>query len=117
MEETRQDSQTINKQKHTIMSWATVLKAGAKTSAKWIGKGAKATVETVGKTALHPQQTLKGAGTAVKTAVVGGSLGYVGWKKLTTDDSVVGIDRHLQSRGLLGVNVVGPGCDGAIGLA
>ena len=73
------------------MSWATVLKAGAKTSAKWIGKGAKATVETVGKTALHPQQTLKGAGTAVKTAVVGGSLGYVGWKKLTTDDSVVGI--------------------------
>ena len=73
------------------MSWATVLKAGAKTSAKWIGKGAKATVETVGKTALHPQQTLKGAGTAVKTAVVGGSLGYVGWKKLTTDDSVIGI--------------------------
>ena len=73
------------------MSWTSVLKAGAKASAKWAGKGAKATAESVGKTVLHPQQALKEAGTAAKTAVVGGSLGYVGWKKLTTDDSVVGI--------------------------
>ena len=50
-----------------------------------------ATVETTGKAVLHPQQTLKGAGTALKTATVGGALGYVGWQKLTTDDSVVGI--------------------------
>ena len=41
--------------------------------------------------ALHPQQTLKGAGTAIKSVAVGGGLGYVGWKKLTTDESVVGI--------------------------
>ena len=40
---------------------------------------------------LHPQQTLKGVGTATKSAVVGGSLGYIGWEKLTTDKSVVGI--------------------------
>ena len=73
------------------MSWTAVLKAGAKSSAKWLGKGAKATAETVGKTVLHPTETLKGAGTALKTAAVGGSLGYVGWKKITTDDSVVGI--------------------------
>lgn len=69
------------------MSWATVLKTGA----KWLGKGVKVTAETTGKAALHPQQTLKGAGSAVKTAAVGGALGYVGWQKLTTDESVVGI--------------------------
>lgn len=72
------------------MSWASLLKVGEK-AAKWIGKGAVTAVETSGKAIIHPQQTLKGAGAAVKTAVVGGSLGYVGWKKLTTDESVVGI--------------------------
>ena len=65
------------------MSWASLLKAGGK-AATWAGKNA-------GKALLHPQQTLKGAGTALKTAAVGGGLGYVGWKKLTTDESVVGI--------------------------
>lgn len=69
------------------MSWASFLKLGG----KWVGRGAKTTVETVGHAAIHPQQTLKGAGTAMKTAAVGGTLGYVGWQKLTTDDSVVGI--------------------------
>lgn len=73
------------------MSWTAVLKAGAKSSAKWLGKGAKVTAETVGKTVIHPTETLKGAGAALKTAAIGGSLGYVGWKKITTDDSVVGI--------------------------
>ena len=72
------------------MSWRSVLKLGGK-AAKWAGRGAKAAVETGGKALLHPQQTLKGAGTALKTAAVGGGLGYVGWKKLTTDESVVGI--------------------------
>ena len=65
------------------MSWASLLKAGGK-AVTWAGKNA-------GKALLHPQQTLKGAGTALKTAAVGGGLGYVGWKKLTTDESVVGI--------------------------
>ena len=72
------------------MSWASLLKLGTK-AAKWIGKGAAATVETTGKAVLHPQQTIKGAGQALKTATVGGALGYVGWQKLTTDESVVGI--------------------------
>ena len=49
------------------MSWATVLKAGL----KFMGRGAQATVKTVGHTALHPQQTIKGLGTATKTAAVG----------------------------------------------
>lgn len=72
------------------MSWASLLKVGAK-AATWVGKGAKATVETAGKAALHPQATIKGAGAAVKTAAVGAGLGYVGWQKLTTDESIVGI--------------------------
>ena len=72
------------------MSWASLLK-GAGRAAKWVGKGAVNTLEGAGKVALHPAQSLKAAGTAVKTAAVGGGLGYVGWKKLTTDESVVGI--------------------------
>ena len=69
------------------MGWTSVLKAGA----KWIGKGAKATAEATGKAVIHPQETIKGAGAAAKTVAVGGALGYVGWQKLTTDESVVGI--------------------------
>jgi hypothetical protein len=72
------------------MSWASLLKAGGK-AAKWAGRNAGKVLETGGKALLHPHQTLKGAGTALKTAAVGGGLGYVGWKKLTTDESVVGI--------------------------
>lgn len=72
------------------MSWASLLK-GAGKAAKWFGKGAVNTLEGAGKVALHPAQSLKAVGTAVKTAAVGGGLGYVGWKKLTTDESVVGI--------------------------
>ena len=45
----------------------------------------------MGSAVLHPQQTLRGMGTATKSAVVGGSLGYIGWEKLTTDKSVAGI--------------------------
>lgn len=69
------------------MSWGTLLKAGL----KFIGRGAAATVKTVGKTALHPQQTIKGAGAAVKTAAAGTAVGYVAWEKLTTDKSVARI--------------------------
>ena len=69
------------------MSWATVLKAGL----KFMGSGAKATAKTVGHTVLHPQQTIKGMGTATKTAAVGAAPGYVAWEKLTTDKSVARI--------------------------
>ena len=72
------------------MSWASLLK-GAGKAAKWVGKGTVKTIEGAGKVALHPAQSLKAAGTAVKTAAVGAGVGYVGWKKLTTDESVVGI--------------------------
>lgn len=69
------------------MSWATVLKAGL----KFMGRGAGATAKTVGHTVLHPQQTIKGLGTATKTAAVGAATGYVAWEKLTTDKSVARI--------------------------
>ena len=69
------------------MSWATVLKAGL----KFMGSGAKATAKTIGHSVLHPQQTIKGMGTATKTAAVGAATGYVAWEKLTTDKSVARI--------------------------
>ena len=78
------------------MSWASLLK-GAGKAAKWVGKGAVHTIEGAGKVALHPAQSLKVAGTAVKTAAVGAGIGYVGWKKLTTDESVVGVDSDAIS--------------------
>ena len=72
------------------MSWRSVLKAGGK-AAKWAGRNAGKVIETGGRAILHPAQTLKATGTAVKSAAVAGGIGYVGWKKLTTDESVVGI--------------------------
>ena len=68
------------------MGWAAVLKA-----AKWAGRGTAKVLEIGGRAVLHPGQTLKGAGAAAKTAAVGAGMGYVGWKKITTDESVVGI--------------------------
>lgn len=70
--------------------WSTILKYGGK-AAKGTGKAVLATGKNVGEAALHPSQTLRGAGQAVKTAAVGGAIGYVGWEKLTTDKSVVRI--------------------------
>ena len=64
--------------------WSTILKYGGK-AAKGTGKAVLATGKNVGEAALHPSQTLRGAGQAVKTAAVGGAIGYVGWEKLTTD--------------------------------
>ena len=72
------------------MGWTTVLKAG-KPLLRWTMRGGKATIESVGSAVIHPQRTLKGLGTATKTAAVGGAVGYVGWEKLTTDKSVAGI--------------------------
>lgn len=69
------------------MGWGSLLKATFRLG----GKMTKATAHSLGSAVLHPQTTLKGMGSATKSAVVGGSLGYIGWEKLTTDKSVVGI--------------------------
>lgn len=63
--------------------WSSLLKTG--------GKAAGATGKAVGGAVLHPSQTLRGAGSALKTATVGAAAGYVGWEKLTTDKSVIRI--------------------------
>lgn len=58
---------------------------------KGTGKATAATGRSMGNAVLHPSQTLRGAGQAVKTATVGAAVGYVGWEKLTTDKSVARI--------------------------
>lgn len=70
--------------------WSTLLKYGGK-AAKGVGTATAATGKSMGKAVLHPSQTLRGAGQVVKTATIGGAVGYVGWEKLTTDKSVVRI--------------------------
>jgi hypothetical protein len=69
------------------MGWSTFLK----TTGKYVLKGGRATVESAGSAVIHPQRTIKGLGTAAKTAAVGGGMAYVGWGKLTTDKSVTRI--------------------------
>lgn len=69
------------------MGWSTFLK----TTGKYVLKGGRATVESAGNAVIHPQRTIKGLGTAAKTAAVGGGMAYVGWEKLTTDKSVTRI--------------------------
>lgn len=51
------------------------------------GFGKSATGQAA-KAVLHPASTLRGAGSAMKTAAVGGAAAYVGWETLTTDKSV-----------------------------
>ena len=55
------------------------------------GQATSAAGKSMGNAVLHPSQTLRGAGQAVKTATVGAAVGYVGWEKLTTDKSVARI--------------------------
>ena len=69
------------------MGWSTFLK----TTGKYVLKESRATVESAGSAVIHPQRTIKGLGTAAKTAAVGGGMAYVGWEKLTTDKSVTRI--------------------------
>jgi len=69
------------------MGWSTFLK----TTGKYVLKGGRTTVESAGSAVIHPQRTIKGLGTAAKTAAVGGGMAYVGWEKLTTDKSVTRI--------------------------
>lgn len=69
------------------MGWGALLKAAVSLG----GRAIKAVAKSAGGAVVHPQQTLKGLGIATKSAAIGGSLGYIGWEKLTTDKSVVGI--------------------------
>ena len=66
------------------------MKYGGK-AMKGVGKAVGATGKSAGEAVLHPTQTLKNAGQAVKAATAGAAVGYVGWEKLTTDKSVARI--------------------------
>ena len=76
------------------MGWSTFLK----TTGKYVLKGGRATVESAGSAVIHPQRTIKGLGTAAKTAAVGGGMAYVGWEKLTTDKSVTRIVGSVSNK-------------------
>ena len=69
------------------MGWGSFLKATLRLG----GSATQATIGSAGKAIIHPATTIRNLGTATKTAVVGGGAAYVGWQKLTTDQSVVGI--------------------------
>ena len=70
--------------------WSNLLKHGS-SAVRGIGKAAGQAGKSAGQVVLHPSQTLRGAGQAMKTAAVGGAAGYVAWEKLTTDKSVARI--------------------------
>ena len=78
-------------------AWDTILKYGGK-AMKGMGKAANATGKSAGHAVLHPSQTLRGAGQAVKMATTGAAVGYVGWEKLTTaiGEAVGGTDSKLN---------------------
>ena len=65
------------------MGWGALLKAAVSLG----GRAIKAIAKSAGGAVVHPQQTLKGLGSATKSAAIGGSLGYIGWEKLTTKRS------------------------------
>lgn len=69
------------------MGWGSFLKATVRLG----GNAVKATATSAGKAVIHPATTLKNIGTGAKSAAIGGAAAYVGWEKLTTDKSVVGI--------------------------
>ena len=70
--------------------WSKLLTTGGKVLGA-TKNATKATARSVGSSVIHPIHTLNNAGKAVKTATVGGAVGYVGWEKLTTDKSVTRI--------------------------
>ena len=70
--------------------WSSLLRYGG-TAARSLGKATGQAGKSAGHAVLHPSQTLRGAGQAMKSAAVGGAVGYVAWEKLTTDKSVARI--------------------------
>lgn len=65
-----------------MSKWSSILRIGGKV----VNNSA---TRTVGGAIIHPQRTLMGAGTAVKSAVVGGGLGYVAWEGIVNDKPIV----------------------------
>lgn len=70
--------------------WSSIAKMGTG-ALKGTWGFTKASGKSLGNSVIHPVQTLRGAGSALKTAAVGGAAGYVAWEKLTTDKGIVEI--------------------------
>ena len=70
--------------------WSSLLQYGGK-AMKGVGAATRATGKSVGGAVIHPQQTLRGAGSAMKTAAVGSAAGYVAWQNLVNDKSMLEI--------------------------
>ena len=62
--------------------WATILKGG-----KYIFNNPA--TRSLGGAVIHPQRTLAGAGTALKSATLGAGMGYLGWEALVNDKPVM----------------------------
>ncbi|MFR8357143.1 MAG: hypothetical protein ACLVEJ_16960 [Parabacteroides sp.] len=62
--------------------WATILKGG-----KYVFNNPA--TRSLGGAVIHPQRTLAGAGTALKSATLGAGMGYLGWEALVNDKPVV----------------------------
>lgn len=74
--------------------WNNIAKMGGSVltgTGKTMWNFGKSATGQAAKTVIHPVNSVKNAGTALKTVAIGGGAAYVGWEKLTTDKSVARI--------------------------
>ena len=63
--------------------------SGWKTALNFMRRPLMETGKSIGGAVIHPQRTLYGLGTAAKTAVVGGGMGYLAWENIVNDKPVL----------------------------
>ena len=63
--------------------------SGWKTALNLMRRPLMETGKSIGGAFIHPQRTLYGLGTATKTAVVGGGMGYLAWENIVNDKPVL----------------------------
>ena len=63
--------------------------SGWKTALNFMRRPLMETGKSIGGAGIHPQRTLYGLGTAAKTAVVGGGMGYLAWENIVNDKPVL----------------------------
>ena len=63
--------------------------SGWKTALNLMRRPLMETGKSIGGAFIHPQRTLYGLGTAAKTAVVGGGMGYLAWENIINDKPVL----------------------------
>ena len=63
--------------------------SGWKTALNFMRRPLMETGKSICGAVIHPQRTLYGLGTAAKTAVVGGGMGYLAWENIVNDKPVL----------------------------